>query len=478
MALNELHNRCTITINENRHAQYVIHKLETTPNFRVGKCIIASPYLDETLVKQLLLSMPITITINVLHLDSSVISKDALFLINIIASLSNLTHLSVVSGVNQNARKSPEHLNSWITPFSSGPTSSSSSSQKNDINDNNIVNECSSTSIYNYTEKRFFVHKNLRYLHFDTGKDAQLQLSKILHAFPSLIELSVANLVDEPRKHFKCEHTSGLLSLQSFTLRQYSNISFPEKLVHMLLKLNVCLENLMLIFHPPTQSLTKALPTTSALLRQFIESQQASLKSLKLIQVEDDVCSSINSYCSKLDKNGATATKTTQEVFQQNICIPNVSVSSKGTDSRWSFNYAFPSISLFPVTLPNLEVLHVQKPLITNLALVLKHFPRLRQLSIQVSPNGSNWKGMLPQKLESHTEVKEFKLDFIDLESFTRLGNFFPCLETLKLAYCDVRLINVLCKQIPSFNVGAAKNKLTVCVECHEGQEVNGDVSY
>lgn len=245
------------------------------------------------------------------------------------------------------------------------------------------------------------VHHSIRHLHLDLGPHTTFQLTKIFQTFPNLFELAIANVREEPLKHFKSSSSSSAAAypIRQLTLRQYSNITFSEKLVQTLMRLNMQLENLVLIFHPPTQSSTKRLQTSSPLLRQFVESLSKRLESLKLVQVEDDLSrySSWHTKSSTMAMNYEERNLLDQEKLSNSLPVippttPTTGCSSALVNYSWSFNYSSTPISILPMALLSLRELHVQKPLITNLAQVLNNFPFLKALSVQVS-YGSNWKG-------------------------------------------------------------------------------------
>lgn len=95
-----------------------------------------------------------------------------------------------------------------------------------------------------------FVHPNIRHLHLDIGQRARFQLSKVFHTFPNLVELNIANVTDEPRKNF-----TSVAPLKYLSIRQYSSLSFSEKLISTLAKLDLRLERLLLVFHPPLKGI-------------------------------------------------------------------------------------------------------------------------------------------------------------------------------------------------------------------------------
>lgn len=90
---------------------------------------------------------------------------------------------------------------------------------------------------------------------------------------------------------------------------------------------------------------------------------------------------------------------------------------------------------------------------------------------------------MLPAKLEPHENIIKLKIDFIDAESFARLGHWFPYLKYLQLSYCDISLFNVLSRFIPSFNKGDATSRMTKenifsCQYCHSFMAGNGEDAF
>lgn len=487
-ALDELQSRCTATVNNNAQISLVLQKFKESSTFKVGKCIITSPFTDNLLAQQLLIR--VATTLNVLKIESTDIQEA--FLFRIVANLPNLTQLSVVllqvSSKTRNQDDDDKHhcCNNFNFPFLSGPLTNpfSSSYESNKcvskrISDESQPNRCTGNSCKDNEsgtgtslnkENESFVHHSIRHLHFDIGQSGRLQMSKIFHTFPNLVELNVSNIVDEPRKNFKYQQQPDSsrhikCTLKYLSIRQYSNIGYSEKLVQTLMKLGMRLAKLVLIFPPPSLPSHKSLQVCSAPLKQFVEMQGSTLKSLKLIQVEDDLCS--YNYC-EWDKN-IRVTSITENITSKSGGDAKA-VSREQVESKywWNFNYSSPSFPLLPIHLPNLEVLHVQKPLITNLAQVLHHFPKLSMLSIHVSPNGAKWRSMFPQRLEPHVQISTFKLDFIDSDSLSRLGYCFPSLQTLQMSYCDESLFNTLCKLIPCFNGKAAKENLVPCDQCHE----------
>ncbi|CAL8111663.1 unnamed protein product [Orchesella dallaii] len=443
LALEELQTRCIIHVSNVNHIKMVLQKLHGCANFRIGKCSLVNVGLDNVLLHKLFFKVQ-----NSLHLLKLVhlAEIDELLLFKILNQLPNLTHLSVTSTTSkaEALNESHDHREECFKfPLLSGRTNAVYSPEKYDHGRSNMGEEA------NYANCNIhFKYKSIVHLHLDLGPHVAFQLGKIFQVFPNLIELAIANVREETRRKF-LKSGEGLaaqypqVKLKRLTLRQYSSIGFHEKLVQTLMRLNMHLEKLVVIFHPPS----KALHSTSSLFRQFIESQGCSLKILKLEQVEDHL-----SLCISTDTSGNA---------QEQMMLSCVGPGKH--DYYWDFNYTSPSISLLPMCLSNLQVLHVQKPLITNLAQVLHHFPSLKELSLRVC-YGSNWKGMLPVKLEPHEKITRLKIDFIDSDSFARLGYCFPSLQTLQLSYCNESLFYVLCDSIPYFNGGG---NLISCQQCH-----------
>lgn len=489
--MDELETRYSVTISSEDHTNFVLQKLRTSSHFRVSKLAISGVSLESLHVQ--LVVQKVWSTLNLLKLETCFkVSESLLF--QIVSKLPNLTSLSVTyvyppsstgtksgqDGASSNEDRSfkfPFFADRWITNFS---TLGKNKLQQGSAScSNNYESNINMLTTFGEDNSVMLPHENIRFLQLDLGQNVTFQLSKIFHIFPCLIELVIANVRDEPLKHFKTlplastsssspsppHHHYSEHHLKRLSVRQYSTASFSEKLLQTLMRLNMHLEKLELIFHPPPASSSSTstqsvdtLQTSRSLLRQFIESQDASLQSLKLIQVENDLCHSPSS--SPATNNNFTRTTTGNSNGSPVVA----------NNYYWNFNYSSPSysISLLPLSLSNLEVLHVQKPLISNLAQVLNHFPKLKELSLQVS-YGSNWQGLLPSRLEPHESITKLKIDFIDSDSFSRIGYCFPSLQTLQLAFCDQSLFNVLCDLIPYFNGnnGGSRGSLVSCQQCH-----------
>lgn len=227
-------------------------------------------------------------------------------------------------------------------------------------------------------------------------------LSSAIKTFPKLKRLNVFNLQCEKADNFKA---TRIETLEELTLTCFPGAYFGDEHLKMLLELKVdTLKSLTITNIRNDLSLL--------LMKEFFDMQKSTLTTLQLHSDE----------------------------------IENVPSS----------------VNLFPMDLPNLTYLVVDKPYVQNLSHVCSLLPKLKEICFHFREN-SNWMGIFPKKIEEFKAVTGCNVYWIEPKPLRMLSTMFPCITSLQMHKCSNDILRAIYSSMPNL-------EFLICFDLIDGQ--------
>lgn len=252
---------------------------------------------------------------------------------------------------------------------------------------------------------KMVIFDKIESLEFISYNDPITALSATIQTFPKLKRLNVFNLQSEKADNFT---SIRIPSLEELTIMCFPDAYLNNEHLKMLLAMKV-----------------------------------DTLKSLKITNIQKDLSISLMK----------------EFVEMQKFTLTTLQLHQNGTGNTLS---TVPSMNPFPMDLPNLTFLVVDKPFVKNLSHVCSLLPNVKDICFNFHDN-SNWMGIFPKKIEEYKMVTGFNIFWIEPKPLCLLSNMFPSIVTLMIHKCTDDIFRAIYTSMPNL-------ELLVCFDLLDGK--------